>query len=205
MPKISQEQKNAVRTDILHAAREVFMRKGYEATTMKDIVEESGRSFGGVYMYFSNKDELFHELLRIQYAAMAGDFHAEEPLGAWEAVERFLHGQQRRAEAADAGLAACMYEYFIVGRKDERRRVMIEERHGAVRASIEGLLQRGIASGEFRPSQPVEDIVHFLISFLDGVFLESMITGHARIRIVQQFELLHAALRHILFPSLEGR
>jgi len=200
MPKITQQQKEAVRADILKAARAVFIDKGYEAASMKEIVECSGRSFGGVYLYYSNKEDVFLDLLRRQFEEMAASFAPDKPVSAWEAFERFFGEQERRAREAEGGLAPCMYEYFIVGRRDENRRSLIEERHRAVYGSVLALVQDGIQRGEFHPSKSVDTFVHWLVSFLDGMFLESIITGPERIELPGQFELLQSVCRSILMP-----
>lgn len=200
MPKITQQQKEAVRTDILKAARAVFIDKGYEAASMKEIVECSGRSFGGVYLYYSNKEDVFLDLLRRQFEEMAASFAPDKPVSAWEAFERFFSEQERRAREAEGGLAPCMYEYFIVGRRDEKRRLLIEERHQAVYGSVLALVQDGIQRGEFYPSKPVDTFAHWLVSFLDGMFLESIITGSERIELAKQFDLLQSVCKSILMP-----
>jgi len=200
MPKITQQQKEAVRTDILNAARSVFIEKGYEAASMKDVVARSGRSFGGVYLYYSNKEDVFLDLLRRQFEDMAASFAPDKPASAWEAFERFIVEQEKRAREAEGGLAPCMFEYFIVSRRDADRRLLIEERHRAVYDSMHALVQDGIRRGEFRPSKPVEPFIHWLVSFLDGVFMESIMTGAERIELAGQFELLKSVCRSILMP-----
>ena len=200
MPKITEKQKEAVRMDILQAARAVFLDKGYEAASMKEIVESSGRSFGGVYLYYANKEDVFLDLLRRQFEEMAARFAPDKPLGAWEAFERFLGEQEKRASEAEGGLAPCMFEYFIVGRRDEKRRALIEERHRAVFGGVMSLVQDGIERGEYRPSAPAASFVHWLVSFLDGIFLESIVSGSERIELAGQFELLRSMCKSILMP-----
>ena len=58
MPKISEEQRQARRDQILAAVWRCFLRKGVHGTSMEDIIRESGLSAGAVYLYFKNKDEL---------------------------------------------------------------------------------------------------------------------------------------------------
>ena len=48
---------------ILNAAFEVFVRKGYSKTTMDDIVEASNLSKGALYHYYGSKKELFISLI----------------------------------------------------------------------------------------------------------------------------------------------
>lgn len=201
MPKITQQKKDAVRMDILNTARNVFIEKGYEAASMKDIVTSSGRSFGGVYLYFSNKEDVFLDLLRHQYENMALDFVSEIQMSAWNTFVQFMREQERRVREVESGLAPSMYEYFIVGRREESRRKLIEERYQVVYGSIFTLIHDGIQRGEFHPSQPVETFVHWLISFMNGLFLESIINGFERIELAKQFEFLMVVCRSILMPT----
>jgi TetR/AcrR family transcriptional regulator len=47
------------RNQLLDAAEEVFGRKGYHETTLKEIAELADFSVGSVYSFFENKDDLF--------------------------------------------------------------------------------------------------------------------------------------------------
>ena len=79
---------------ILHAAREVFGKHGYSATTMKMIAERAGVGFGLLAHYFGNKENLFltagfslvDDLLSRLHAEVAGSRTG------LEAVERFVAG-----------------------------------------------------------------------------------------------------------------
>ena len=62
MPKISEEQKQAKRGEILEAARRCFARFGYEGATVARLEEETGVSRGAIFNYFPNKQALFVEL-----------------------------------------------------------------------------------------------------------------------------------------------
>ncbi|TCP47876.1 TetR family transcriptional regulator [Tamaricihabitans halophyticus] len=57
------------RSQILGAARRVFARDGYVGATMSAIAEETGVSLGGLYRYFTNKEDVFESLI--------GDIHDE--------------------------------------------------------------------------------------------------------------------------------
>ena len=52
------QRQTRVRT-IVRAARKLFLKKGYHATTIRDICRESGLSNGTLYFYFENKDALY--------------------------------------------------------------------------------------------------------------------------------------------------
>ena len=61
-------------------ALELFYKKGYENTTIKDIIEEIGVSKGAFYHYFESKEDVI--------VAIAKEFH--EP-GLCHGDNRILH------------------------------------------------------------------------------------------------------------------
>lgn len=48
---------------IKQIAAESFLKNGYEATNLKDIIKEAGGSFSSVYQYYNNKEGLFEVIL----------------------------------------------------------------------------------------------------------------------------------------------
>ena len=54
--------KKSVKSRIVTAAWQLFYEKGYNGTTVDDIIELSGTSKGSFYYYFSTKDELLNTL-----------------------------------------------------------------------------------------------------------------------------------------------
>ncbi|UCF94958.1 MAG: TetR/AcrR family transcriptional regulator [Desulfobacterales bacterium] len=64
-----QREKSRRKKLIQNAALEVFMRKGFSATTMEDIAEKAELSIATIYLYFKSKDELYASLnlLTFQY------------------------------------------------------------------------------------------------------------------------------------------
>ncbi len=51
------------KNQILDAALEIFVKKGYAETRMDDIVKSSGLSKGAIYHHYDSKKELFLELI----------------------------------------------------------------------------------------------------------------------------------------------
>ena len=51
------------KNQILDAALQVFVKKGYSETRMDDIVHGSGMSKGAIYHHYSSKRDLFLELI----------------------------------------------------------------------------------------------------------------------------------------------
>jgi len=58
MPKVTDEYREARRDEILEAAMRAFHRKGFQAASMADIIEESGLSAGAIYGHFPSKSDL---------------------------------------------------------------------------------------------------------------------------------------------------
>jgi AcrR family transcriptional regulator len=51
------------RSSIMAAAHRLFLNKGYSATSMRAIADESGLALGGIYNHFANKEEIFEAIL----------------------------------------------------------------------------------------------------------------------------------------------
>ena len=58
-------EKKSVRSRIVSAAWQLFHEKGYNKTTVDDIIALSGTSKGSFYYYFNTKDELLNSLADI--------------------------------------------------------------------------------------------------------------------------------------------
>lgn len=57
-----ERQKEELKAKILQAARELFMQKGFEDTSIRNIAEKIEYSPTTIYLYFKDKDDIFHEL-----------------------------------------------------------------------------------------------------------------------------------------------
>lgn len=58
MPKVTDAYRRGRRDHILDAARRCFLRSGFHATSMQDVLREAGMSSGAFYLHFASKDEL---------------------------------------------------------------------------------------------------------------------------------------------------
>ena len=72
---MSDQDKEERRGEILAAAKKVFARKGYHATTIAEIAKEAKLSYGSIYWYFDSKDALFHELMESEGQALRRHVH----------------------------------------------------------------------------------------------------------------------------------
>lgn len=60
--------KAELRADILAAARDIFVRDGYEAFTIRKLAQQVGFSAGNIYLYFKDKNEIFDSLVDQSFA-----------------------------------------------------------------------------------------------------------------------------------------
>ncbi|MEO1658064.1 MAG: TetR/AcrR family transcriptional regulator [Pseudomonadota bacterium] len=65
MPTLSPERLKERQEEILLAALRCFGRKGYEATSMRDLSAEAGVSIGGLYAHFDSKEAVLKGVARL--------------------------------------------------------------------------------------------------------------------------------------------
>jgi len=67
---VTDEAKERRRERILAAAKRVFAKHGYHATTMADVAKAARLSYGLLYWYYDSKDALFHALMDSEELAL---------------------------------------------------------------------------------------------------------------------------------------
>ncbi|HVO82108.1 MAG TPA: TetR/AcrR family transcriptional regulator [Terriglobales bacterium] len=65
-----QQYKAELKTQILAAAREIFVRDGYESFSMRKLAQRIGYSPGSIYLHFKNKEQLFESLVDESFARL---------------------------------------------------------------------------------------------------------------------------------------
>ena len=77
-------EKEEMRQLILEAAKSIFLEKGFHSTTLRNIAEWIKYSPGTIYLYFKDKDEIFHALhesaFRKLLEQMSPLVHVEDPM-----------------------------------------------------------------------------------------------------------------------------
>jgi AcrR family transcriptional regulator len=63
--------KQQTRAKVLAAARRLFSEQGYEGATIRDIAAEAGMSTGAVFANFTDKSDLFREIMLTDMVALA--------------------------------------------------------------------------------------------------------------------------------------
>lgn len=84
------------RNKIIEASLELFIRRGYGATRIKDIAEKAGMSMGLFFHYFKNKDEVYELLIdrgiSSPNAMLASYTEVSDPLAFFEGCVRAVFG-----------------------------------------------------------------------------------------------------------------
>lgn len=92
-PKVKSEaEKQAIRTRIMDAARELFVTQGVEAVTMREVAKRIGYSATSIYLYFSDKEQLLRAVVDADALKLAHAMRASLDIA--DPRERFLaHGR----------------------------------------------------------------------------------------------------------------
>ena len=93
--------KEDIRGRILTVARHRFEQKGYSKTSMREIAELAEIGVGNIYNYFTNKDELFCEVVRPVLCAL--EAMLQEHHG--------IRGEDILTMKSEKYLKACIDEY----------------------------------------------------------------------------------------------
>ena len=59
-----ERRKDARPQELLAAALDLFVERGYASTRLEDVAKRAGVSKGTLYLYFTNKEELFKAVVR---------------------------------------------------------------------------------------------------------------------------------------------
>src|SRR5689334_17963114 len=65
--------KQQTRVKVLSAARQLFSEQGYEGATIRDIAAAAGMSTGAVFANFTDKSDLFREIMTEDLTSLVAD------------------------------------------------------------------------------------------------------------------------------------
>ena len=134
------------REKILAAAKALFTERGYEGATIRDIAAGAGMSTGAVFASFTDKSDLFAEIVRAEQVALYEALReAAEGLTPKAAIFAMVDAAAERHMADLALLQATMSALWSPGLGEQlRRRVALR----SVPELIVQTLTAGVQSGE---------------------------------------------------------
>jgi TetR/AcrR family transcriptional regulator, transcriptional repressor of aconitase len=149
VPKISEEYRTARRSEIARAALRCFARKGFDATSMADIIAESGLSAGAIYGHYKSKNELIQltvaDLLEARFEDLSGVLSAENLVPPGELIGLFLRGV--RSEIGDVSILVQLWAAAV--RDAELRRMA-----SGIAAKIQGMFARYLTAWHEQEGMP---------------------------------------------------
>jgi AcrR family transcriptional regulator len=156
-------RKEARPQELLNAALEVFVEKGFAASKMEDVAHRAGVSKGTVYLYFPSKEELLKAVIRHNLSlsiAQGSDLVASFP-GPTDALIRLL--ALRWWERVGETQASGIFKLIITEVRNfpEFAKFYAAEVIEPGRRLITAVLQRGMDRGEFR-TVSLQDTAHAL-------------------------------------------
>src|SRR5215210_3817908 len=66
MPEAATEKGEETRRRIVEVAAEAFAQRGYDGTSLNDVIKASGLTKGGFYFHFPSKEALAREVLAVK-------------------------------------------------------------------------------------------------------------------------------------------
>jgi AcrR family transcriptional regulator len=133
------------RKELLDSSLKLFLQRGYENTTVNDLIAEVGVSKGAFYHYFASKEDLLEALAQrfAQELLVAAKDLLEDPtLNAYERLSGYLE----RARRTKIGLAPAVWATFAPIFRPENL-LLYHRLHNAVRSIMTPVFTRIIEEG----------------------------------------------------------
>jgi TetR/AcrR family transcriptional regulator len=148
-----ERRKDARPGELLAAALELFVEKGFAATRAEEVAKRAGVSKGTLFLYFSSKEELFKAVVRETISGRFNEWSAEldHYTGSSADLLRYCVTAwwERVGNTQAAGISKLMMSE--AGNFPELAAFYRTEVVEPGNNLIKRVLQRGIDSGEFRP------------------------------------------------------
>lgn len=181
---------------ILDAATKVFAERGYHACRVGDIAAEAGVAYGLLYHYFESKEEVLHTVFRETWSELL------ETIEGIEAAGGTARDQVRRVAAVVLGSWKANPDLIRLLVREVARGPQLEREIEEIRLAfdaLERIVERGIASGEFRP-----ELQPRVASWALYGALEEVLTGWVMGRPPETAEEVSAAVRTVVTVICDG-
>ena len=161
---------------ILDNAKQVFIRKGFNCVTMKDIIEECNISRGGIYLYFSAVEGIFVEVVkkhnRERLADLKNKIYTSDNFN--KLIDDFFADQKEKLLNMDKSLFVAMLEYCF-RHKNLSDKDFYTEQFFNTKDMILELLEFGVKNNEIRSNNinHMADSILFLIEGLRSLAISS--------------------------------
>jgi AcrR family transcriptional regulator len=149
-----ERRKDARPQELLAAALDLFVDRGFAATRLEDVARKAGVSKGTLYLYFENKQELFKAVVRENIVQIIGDAEVEFAAATEVSSADLLRTLLSRWWTEFGATRAAGLDKLIMaesGNFPELAQFYNEEVVARAQNLITVVLERGIGRGEFIP------------------------------------------------------
>lgn len=164
------------RQQALERARDAFWRRGYEGTSMSDLVAALGIASARIYAAFGSKEALFREAIALYEAGEGGfaDRALAEELTAREAIARMLRDAVE-IYTRPGQPQGCMVVSAATNCSAENDAVMawLAKHRRARTASLIARLRRAVKNGELPVQTDVEMLGDCFAALLHGLSVQA--------------------------------
>lgn len=186
------------REQIIRAALRAFAREGFHATSMADVIRESGMSAGAVYRYFPSKNDLVLACASTVFDPARGALRAAiaapgEPVSPTRALEMMLTAALDRATNNDDGidLSRVGVTAWAEALRDDQLLLLVRGMYGTLRGDLATVLERWRDAGHLPPDADIEAAAQALFGAVPGFLLQRLLMGDVEVgRYVAGLELL---------------
>ncbi len=160
-----QRRKEARPQELLQAALELFVERGFAATRIEEVAQRAGVSKGTLYLYYPSKEELFKAVVRQNLSALIAE--GEEAVRGYDGsssdlLSYLLHTWwDRVGNTAVAGIHKIILSE--VRNFPELAQFYSDEVIIPADRLFSSCVQRGIDRGEFR-AMPLHEVSHALMA-----------------------------------------
>lgn len=159
------------REEVLAKAGEVFREKGYDATSIGDLVDRMGIGRASLYATFGSKQQLFADALTLYRTNLEECLLA--PLrvegSPREILERFFRGVIDDRCGGEKQSCLVLKSAVITAEGDETAAREVAEHMDALESHFRALIRRGRKAGEFGPGRGPAAMARFLTCSLQGL------------------------------------
>lgn len=148
-----ERRKEARPGELLAAALELFVEKGFAATRVEEVAKRAGVSKGTLFLYFSSKEELFKAVVRENISGRFDEWNAQFAHFEGSSADMLRYGIQVWWERIGATKAAGITKLMLSEARNFPELTSFYQ-HEVIQPGtdlIQRVLQRGVDRGEFRP------------------------------------------------------
>jgi TetR/AcrR family transcriptional regulator len=172
-----ERRKEARPGELLAAALDLFVEKGFAATRVEEVAQRAGVSKGTLFLYFSSKEELFKAVVRENISGRFAEWGEEMNTFEGSSEELLRHCMTSWWERVGATKASGIPKLMMseAGNFPELVRFFQQEVVQPGNDLIQRILQRGVERGELRAVDPVYGVYSILAPM---IFLNMWKHGH---------------------------